>query len=97
MVQDTKITRVIFRKFKQKAKNDAFAFDNVIAIFPDLAESDFTYLSYMHVGQHGACLWPHSSLVRCTAQEYDALYGELTNQIGYRLKVLKRWPRRIAS
>lgn len=79
------MTPVIFRKFKE---------GDVIAILPTLlGDYDLaTCLSYMHVGQHGAC--EPDGLVQITTlarpEEYASLLKELEG-IGYSdLKVYKR-------
>jgi hypothetical protein len=77
---------VIFRRFKD---------GDVIALFPCIAavamDPRFCQ-SYMHVGQHGAA---DPRLVHDTRPahpcEYSALKREL-HQIGYRLKVRRRFP-----
>ena len=75
-------TDVIFRMFKGEC----------IAIFPGECGTNDpnTCMSYMHVGQHGACV---PSLVigkstLATFTEYRSLYHELM-LIGYELRVVK--------
>ena len=77
-------TRVIFRKLKKGGE--------VIAFFPDSDEPRGTIMSYMHVGQHGAAVYPHSGTV--PAEDYRDLFEELTG-MGYNLKVVKRLSRRV--
>lgn len=77
-------TRVIFRKFKD---------GDVIAIFPDIfGSSTYDMLSYMHVGQHGAC---DCGIVQRTKlaiiEDYASLQKELSS-IGYNLQICKRIP-----
>lgn len=86
-------TRVIFRAFRDSG--------DVIAFFPDLDEGRRGLcLSYMHVGQHGACSyhalisgpWPARTPTRpAMPHEWADLAAELAS-IGYRLRVIRRWP-----
>jgi hypothetical protein len=78
--ENEEITKVIFRKF-----ND----DRVIAIFPDEPYNFDSSLcmSYMHIGQHGACSKTKiDELKRAKSSEYGELFDELES-IGYRLEV----------
>ena len=83
MKQDTKKTKVIFRKYKE---------GDVIALFPEIADSpDPSYCSsYQHIGQHGAA----DPLIinetkRATPKEFAALKKELES-LGYNLQVISR-------
>jgi len=74
---------VIFRKDRQ---------GEVIAIFPYIIwDYSGNLMSYLHVGQHGACgvnfTWVFPYLA--TSDEYGELLKELTG-IGYEVKVIKR-------
>ena len=78
---DKEITKVIFRKFKD---------GDVIAIFPKIKESDRYLMSYMHVGQHGACSPTIANITKlATKKEYSALQKELKG-IGYNLNIVKK-------
>jgi len=82
--QDTEITKVVFRKFKEN--------NQIIALFPTLTDKrKYTVESYMHVGQHSDADYNHCIKItkQCTESEYKDLYNELTN-IGYNLKVMKK-------
>ena len=86
MTQDTEITRVVFRKWKD---------GEVIALFPDIpsdAANWYTCMSYMHIGQHGAaCPAITYDTKKATPEDYNDLKQEL-EAIGYNLKVLQRIP-----
>lgn len=76
-------TKVIFRKWQ----------DDIIAIFPEeLGNCSWgTCMSYMHIGQHGACD-PYmivDNSIPANETEYHDLKTELES-IGYNLKVIKR-------
>lgn len=81
-------TVVIFRKFPDTG--------GIIAVFPELPASPDTRrecLSYMHVGQHGACdlfyFFQEGATVPCDNPEhYGALKSEL-EQLGYNLRVYR--------
>ncbi|MCL4538018.1 MAG: hypothetical protein M1378_00185 [Bacteroidetes bacterium] len=69
-------------------------FGSVFAYFP---RTDFNKELYGHsqkvcyarVGQHGKCEQAYARQCReATPEEYEALKGELENDVGYRLKVL---------
>ena len=81
-------TKVIFRTFKDD--------NRVIALFPEeLGTNDLsTCLSYMHVGQHGnASVFLVDDTRPSTESELKPLYDELTNHVGYNLKIVKRFTR----
>ena len=72
------MTRVIFRKFKDKR--------DIIALFPDTGK-DCTcgcIMSYMHIGQHGEAYYPAILPITklATQVEYYPLLQELES-IGY--------------
>lgn len=72
--------KVVFRKFQN---------DEVIALFPELLETENSCLSYMHAGQHGeACTALIYELEVPTKEEYTPLYKELTEDVGYLLNVI---------
>ena len=83
MEQDTKITPVIFRKFKN---------GDVIALFPTIQENPYPCcLSYMHVGQHGAA--NYYELLKVTTPAAPAEYKDLQEElimIGYTPVIYKR-------
>jgi hypothetical protein len=67
----------------------------VIAIFPALAgdSSPATCLSYMRVGQHGACSIDFVRKLKwATPEQYASLKVELES-IGYELKLVRRFTR----
>ena len=75
-------TKVIFRKFED---------EEVIAIFPEESFDDKysdLCMSYMHIGQHGACSKAIIHELRQTiTSEYIDLYKELES-ICYELNVI---------
>lgn len=78
-------TKVIFRVFED---------GQVIAIFPEeLGNSDcYTCMSYMHVGQHGACNPKEviSDTRLAKPEEYASLKAELYS-IGYNLDIKSKY------
>lgn len=83
MEQDKHITEVIFRKYCN---------GQVFALFPYIPVLRFgTCNAYMHVGQHGTA---HLDIIKntkaATELEYHDLYSELINQVGYKLRIIKR-------
>jgi len=80
MKQDTQITEVQFRLFRGE----------VTAVFPYIVESPNNVMCYVHLGQHSVCNWNFNAVSKpATADQYADLYKEL-EQIGYKLKVIKR-------
>ena len=79
---DNQRTKVIFRKDKHDGE--------IVAFFPD----SYFYgvlTCYEHLGQHGtATIEYYWTTERATAEEYKDLYNELTNIIGYDLKIMQR-------
>ena len=84
MTQDSYITEVIFRKFKEDG--------SVIALFPyEIYNERGGINSYMHLGQHGEAEY---SAFMCNGKpaqpyEYADLFAELES-IGYNLKVIQK-------
>ncbi|WP_336812791.1 hypothetical protein [Bosea sp. MMO-172] len=92
MTQDTEFTPVMFRATITKGDRE------VTAVFP-LEDGDGTRNpgSYAHVGQHGECSW--GWVLSCTRPAKPEEYADLKRELeaepyGYRLKVIKRRPRR---
>ncbi len=80
MKQDTQPTEVQFRMFRGE----------VTAFFPYEVESPNHVMCYAHNGQHSMCVWNfHQTSKPATPDQYADLYKEL-EQIGYKLKVIKR-------
>jgi hypothetical protein len=81
------VTPVIFRKFPASEGGE------IIAIFPyDKADAEGNVSSYMTVGQHGAA---SPQLVGRTKLASSSQYADLKRElegIGYRLRVIKKWP-----
>lgn len=82
------VVPVVFRKFPQEKETDRL---DVVAFFPGTEHESRPGLiaSYQHIGQHSAAD-PEliHTLSRCTYSEYEPLFRELTEQVGYRLHVL---------
>lgn len=90
MEQDTEVTKVIFRQFKD-GKHE------VIAFFPELCGGHLpnTCSSYLHVGQHGAA--DCQAIVRGTRLAHPSNYADLKAElesIGYKLQVCYRFTRK---
>lgn len=66
---------------------------DVFAVFPDdiLTGNPSMFACYQHVGQHGLC---HIDYIKeskvATKEQYQDLYDELTNLVGYNLEVLNK-------
>ena len=80
-------TKVIFRTWRDTKE--------VIAIFPDIPadHNPHSCLSYLHIGQHGGCS-PHLVIAHTTLStenEYAKRYSELIKDVGYDLKIIKRY------
>lgn len=66
---------------------------DVFAVFPDeiLTGNSNLFDCYQHVGQHGQC---HIDYIKeskvATKEQYQELYNELTNLVGYDLEVLNK-------
>jgi len=80
MKKETEQTEVQFRMFRGE----------VTAVFPYIVESPNNVMCYVHLGQHSVCNWNFNAVSKpATADQYADLYKEL-EQIGYKLKVIKR-------
>ena len=91
MEMDKEITKVIFRKWTNKA----VCGDRIIALFPDNLYNDprnlDSIMSYEHIGQHGEASFI-AVLVQtdlAKPEEYAELQSELQS-LGYNLQVCKR-------
>ena len=79
------MTKVIFRKCKE---------GDIIALFPEELNnpSDYSIVSYMHVGQHGGADYEH--IIQTTAPATESKYADLLAElksIGYDdLRVIRR-------
>lgn len=85
MEKDTEYTEVVFRKWKD---------GDIIALFP-YDFDDYNGIlcnSYMHVGQHSSADYFHivGNSRLATKEEYQDLFNELENHVGYKLKVIKK-------
>tara|TARA_R110000868_G_scaffold203969_2_gene451912 strand:+ start:3164 stop:3487 length:324 start_codon:yes stop_codon:yes gene_type:complete len=87
MIRDTEVTEVtevIFRKEQD---------GSILAVFPYIIHHGCTVTCYAHIGQHSACLYDEYAIGECkpaTETEYRDLFNELENNVGYKLKVIKR-------
>jgi hypothetical protein len=90
MVQDTETTNVAFYIASYSAD-----FTEVLAVFVDEIETnkpkDDVYFScYAHLGQHSTCSQSFiaENCRKATQEEYQELFNELENSVGYKLKVV---------
>lgn len=87
--EDEEPTKVVFRKFKEDLTGDVKRYGDVIAFFPQLADTmnPNQCSSYMHVGQHSSAdVALIKTLQKATPEEYAPLKKEL-ERIGYKLIV----------
>lgn len=79
--------KVIFRKYKNEHTGEY----NIIAFFPE----SYNYgdvMSYEHIGQHSeASIMFYRETKPASLNEYLPLYQELTEKVGYNLRVMKRF------
>jgi len=83
-LKDTHKTSVIFRKEQD---------GTILAVFPYVIYNGYTLTCYSHIGQHSAILYEEYAIDRCapaTKEEYQDLFNELENSVGYNLKVITR-------
>ena len=79
-------TKVIFRKVKNPYTKDW----NIVAFFPETYDNGFM-TCYEHMGQHSeAHLQTYWESKRAKPEEYAELYKELTELVGYHLRVMQR-------
>jgi hypothetical protein len=68
--------------------------NEVIALFPEIIENNITksILSYMKIGQHSSADYHYvvKQTKLASKEQYNDLYNELTNSVGYDLRVLKK-------
>ena len=86
---DKQKTKVIFRKEKNEYTGDW----DVVAFFPETYGEDGIgkLTCYAHIGQHGtADIMYYFTTKKATPEEYKDLYNELTNLVGYNLRVMQR-------
>jgi hypothetical protein len=96
MEQDTEITNVAFYIASYPADEvDEQPFTEVLAVFVDEIEmykpKDDTYFScYARLGQHSTCSQSFlaENCRKATQEEYQELFNELENSVGYKLKVI---------
>ena len=98
MIQDTEKTNVQFYLATYDAnESDEQPYKEVIAVFTDTKQdivyngnNDDGFECYAHLGQHSTC---SKSFLReicrkATKEEYQDLFNELTNNVGYNLNIL---------
>lgn len=86
--QDDFETLVIFRKYKDTKQ--------ILALFPEIEENRGLCSCYQHIGQHGSADYMHcvhNLTTWAKPEEYADLKSEL-EQIGYKLKVRRKWMRK---
>ena len=79
-------TKVIFRLVSYRS-----GYKEVLAMFPEQAETDGSIACYAHLGQHGTCGYHYVIRISrpATEEEYKDLYKELVG-IGYILEIRKK-------
>ena len=92
--QDTEPTKVVFRRFKPHT----CAFKGsceIIALFPAETWDGYQCSSYQFAGQHGGADYTHviNVTVPATPEEYEPLQKHLINDVGYKLKIIKKYAR----
>ena len=86
MKKENQALKVIFRKYK----NEYTGQYNIIAFFPE-SYNYGSLMSYEHIGQHSESTIDFYHYTKPAAlNEYLELYNELTNIVGYSLRVVKR-------
>lgn len=96
MIQDTEITNVSFYiATYEPNESDEQPIKEVLAVFIDTRiksfdNIDFYYDCYAHLGQHSTCseLFLAQKTKKANEIEYKELFNELTNSIGYNLKIV---------
>lgn len=88
MERDQFKTKVVFRKFNDGENDD------IIAVFPEEEYGNgnpLDVMSYMHIGQHGACNLScmRESTIPANPEEYRDLMAELRS-VGYNLRISNR-------
>ncbi len=75
-------TKVVFRKYKE---------GDILALFPECPEVNYTVVCYQHIGQHGSADYQQCVAISkpATENEYQDLKRELES-LGYDLKVVKK-------
>jgi len=77
------LTKVIFKK--EKGSKD------IIAFFPYLSANIGNIVCYVHIGQHSEASYDYyRECKKANEEEYKALYNELSNIVGYNLKIVNR-------
>ena len=78
--------KVIFRKYKN-AYTGSY---NIIAFFPE-SYNYGSIMSYEKIGQHSeSSIFFYKATKPATLSEYLPLYNELTDLVGYNIRVVKR-------
>lgn len=94
MTQDTQKTNVEFYVATYEANElDEQPYKEVIAVFVDTKEQgkrEVIFECYAKLGQHSTCSHPflRKNCKKATETEYQDLFNELTNNVGYNLNVL---------
>lgn len=62
---------------------------DVVALFPELDwDQQGNITSYMHIGQHGGASPELLQNPKATPEQYADLHEELTEMVGYNLKII---------
>ena len=64
--------------------------DDLFAYFPEIdGDMKGNKTSYAHIGQHSACSPDYAKeCKRATKEQYEPLFKELTEMVGYKLKIV---------
>jgi hypothetical protein len=93
-MKDTQKTNATFYVATYEAVNDEPVISEVIAVFVDeiqaVINSEIYYSSYAHFGQHSDCSqsFLRENCRKARKEEYQDLFNELENVVGYNLKVV---------
>jgi len=91
-MKDTHQTEVTFYVATYEAVNNEPVISEVIAVFiPEILSKMDEFECYAHFGQHSTCSqsFLRENCRKATEAEYQDLFNELENSVGYNLKVIK--------
>jgi hypothetical protein len=92
MEKDTEVTNVQFYIATYPGyEGDEQPRKEVLAVFTEQPEDDGEcYYCYTHIGQHSICSQSFlaESCRKASQEEYQELFNELENLVGYNLKVI---------
>lgn len=93
-MKDTIQTEVKFYVATYEANEYGEQYEEVIAVFVDewmLQDDELIFDCYVHTGQHSTCSqdFLRENCRKAKKEEYQDLFNELENLVGYNLKVIK--------